>query len=215
MEVSTHRACPGSRGASGCLAGGGAARPTPGGDTPVWLPPPAQVRPGLLPGDARAPRHRLQLGGRRAALWQRGLGQEVRERRDAWVAAGVYSAMAAEATRAHDRAIGLDLSEVAVDQSQHKAPGGGESRPSGSIVAMTRQWSDTRSNQLGSLTPPLPRKAWPALPKTVWRHASRWECAGRSRRRVAALGSSSSGPGDARPGGQCPLSTRHPWTARS
>ena len=51
------------------------------------------------------------------ALWQQGLGQEVRERRDAWVAAGLYAAIAGEAIRAYDRVIGLDLSEVAVDQT--------------------------------------------------------------------------------------------------
>ena len=50
----------------------------------------------------------------------------VRERRDAWVAAGVYAAIAGGATRAFDLVIGLDLSEVAIEESQHKTPGGGE-----------------------------------------------------------------------------------------
>ena len=50
----------------------------------------------------------------------------VRERRDASVAAGVYSAIAGGATRAYDLVIGLDLSEVAIEESQHKTPGGGE-----------------------------------------------------------------------------------------
>jgi len=38
----------------------------------------------------------------------------------------VFDQLAAEALAAYDRIIGLDLSDVAVDGSQHKAPGGGE-----------------------------------------------------------------------------------------
>jgi transposase len=49
-----------------------------------------------------------------------------RGRRDEWVAAGVFDAIAAEAIGAFDKVIGLDLSEVAVDGSLHKAPAGGE-----------------------------------------------------------------------------------------
>lgn len=50
----------------------------------------------------------------------------LRARRDEWVAAGVFDALAAEAFAAYDRIIGLDLTEVAIDGSQHKAPCGGE-----------------------------------------------------------------------------------------
>jgi transposase len=50
----------------------------------------------------------------------------VRERRDEWQAAGVFDAIAEEAMRAYDRVIGLDLSDVALDGSLHKSPGGGE-----------------------------------------------------------------------------------------
>jgi len=49
-----------------------------------------------------------------------------RARRDEWLAAGVFDDLAAEAIRAYDKVIGLDLSEVAVDGSQHKSPAGGE-----------------------------------------------------------------------------------------
>ena len=49
-----------------------------------------------------------------------------RERRDEWVAAGVFDAIAAEAIAGYDKVIGLDLSEVAIDGSTHKAPVGGE-----------------------------------------------------------------------------------------
>ena len=49
-----------------------------------------------------------------------------RKRRDEWLAAGVFDAIAEEATRAYDRVIGLDLTDVAVDGSLHKSPCGGE-----------------------------------------------------------------------------------------
>jgi transposase len=50
----------------------------------------------------------------------------LRRRRDEWLAAGVFDALANEAIAAYDRIIGLDLCDVAVDGSQHKAPFGGE-----------------------------------------------------------------------------------------
>lgn len=50
----------------------------------------------------------------------------LRTRRDEWVAAGVFDRLADEAIAALDRIIGLDLSDVAVDASIHKAPCGGE-----------------------------------------------------------------------------------------
>ena len=59
------------------------------------------------------------------------LGRQVsdttlRARRNEWIAAGVFSRLEAEARAAFDRVIGLDLSEVALDGSLHKAPYGGE-----------------------------------------------------------------------------------------
>ena len=50
----------------------------------------------------------------------------LRARRDEWVDAGVFDALADEALRAYDRIVGLDLSEAAVDGSIHKAPCGGD-----------------------------------------------------------------------------------------
>lgn len=50
----------------------------------------------------------------------------LRARRDEWIAAGVFKRLADQAVAAFDRIIGLNLSEVAVDASQHKAPCGGE-----------------------------------------------------------------------------------------
>lgn len=57
-----------------------------------------------------------------------GLGSEttLRRRRDEWVDAAVFENLAEEALAGYDRIIGLDLSEVAVDGSQAKAPMGGE-----------------------------------------------------------------------------------------
>ena len=49
-----------------------------------------------------------------------------RERRDEWIAAGVFDAIATESIAAYDRIIGLDLSDVSVDGSLHKSPCGGE-----------------------------------------------------------------------------------------
>ena len=50
----------------------------------------------------------------------------LRARRDEWMKAGVFENLEAEALAAYDRVIGLDLSEVSVDGSRHKAPSGGE-----------------------------------------------------------------------------------------
>src|SRR3954454_13980600 len=57
-----------------------------------------------------------------------GKGSEttLRRRRDEWLAAGVFDALVAEAIAAYDRVIGLDLSDVAIDGAQHKAPFGEE-----------------------------------------------------------------------------------------
>lgn len=49
-----------------------------------------------------------------------------RARRDEWIEAGVFEAIATEALHAYDKVIGLDLSDVAVDGSLHKSPAGGE-----------------------------------------------------------------------------------------
>ena len=49
-----------------------------------------------------------------------------RDRRDEWIAAGVFIAIATEAITGYDKIIGLDLSDVAVDGSLHKSPTGGE-----------------------------------------------------------------------------------------
>ena len=50
----------------------------------------------------------------------------MRGRRDEWIAAGVFAELFEHALAAYDRIIGLDLTEVAVDGSLHKAPCGGQ-----------------------------------------------------------------------------------------
>ena len=50
----------------------------------------------------------------------------LRARRDEWIDAGVFEALKNEALAAFDRIIGLDLDDVALDGSLHKAPCGGE-----------------------------------------------------------------------------------------
>ena len=46
----------------------------------------------------------------------------LRARRDEWIAAGVFDELCKEALAAFDRIVGLDLEEVALDGSLHKAP---------------------------------------------------------------------------------------------
>jgi transposase len=61
-----------------------------------------------------------RLAGSRVSDWA------VRDRRDTWIDAGVFEAIESEALAALDRVIGLELGEVGVDGSLHKAPCGGE-----------------------------------------------------------------------------------------
>ncbi len=72
-----------------------------------------------------------------------GKGSEttLRRRRDEWVQAGAFQHLVEEAIKAFDKVIGLDLSEVSVDGSLHKAPMGGEgtgpsTRPTGVSTAI-------------------------------------------------------------------------------
>lgn len=50
----------------------------------------------------------------------------LRARRDEWVDAGVFDRLVEEALQAWDRVVGLEVADVIVDASQHKAPTGGE-----------------------------------------------------------------------------------------
>lgn len=64
----------------------------------------------------------------------------LRARRDEWLAAGVFDALVAEALAAYDRIISFDLSDCAVDGSQHKAPCGGEGTGSNSTDRGKTGW---------------------------------------------------------------------------
>jgi transposase len=61
-----------------------------------------------------------------AILERRVSDTTLRSRRDEWIEAGVFDELRDHALEAYDRIIGLDLSEVAIDGSLHKAPCGGE-----------------------------------------------------------------------------------------
>ena len=50
----------------------------------------------------------------------------LRARRDEWIDAGVFDELCAQAQHGYDRILELDLGDVAIDGSLHKAPCGGE-----------------------------------------------------------------------------------------
>jgi transposase len=60
------------------------------------------------------------------AIQRRVSDTTIRERRDEWIALGVFDRLINQAILAFDRIIGLDLSHVAIDGSLQKAPCGGE-----------------------------------------------------------------------------------------
>jgi len=63
-----------------------------------------------------------------------------RERRDDWIAAGVFEAIATEAISGYDKIIGLDFSDVSVDGSVHKSPAGGEGTGKSPVDRAKRGW---------------------------------------------------------------------------
>jgi len=64
----------------------------------------------------------------------------LRDRRDEWIAAGVFEGLADEAVAGYDRVVGLDFSECTVDGSQHKAPVGGEGTGPSPVDRGKRGW---------------------------------------------------------------------------
>jgi transposase len=55
-----------------------------------------------------------------------GVGETtLRRRRNEWLRAGVFTNLVNHVLEAYDRVIGLELNEIAIDASQHKAPMGG------------------------------------------------------------------------------------------
>lgn len=71
-----------------------------------------------------------------------GKGSEttLRRRRDEWLAAGVFDGLVDESMQGYDRIIGFDLSDVAIDGSQHKAPFGGEGTGPNPVDRGKRGW---------------------------------------------------------------------------
>jgi hypothetical protein len=71
-----------------------------------------------------------------------GKGSEttLRRRRTEWLEAGVFDGLVDESLEGYDRIIGLDLSDVAVDGSQHKAPFGGEGTGPNPVDRGKRGW---------------------------------------------------------------------------
>jgi hypothetical protein len=100
------------------------------------------------------------------------LATTLRRRRDEWIVAGVVDALREMALDAYDRAIGLELSEVAVDCCITKAPCGGErsgrnpvDRGKGGVKRSVAV--DGRGIPLGTVTAPANRHDSPLLGPTL------------------------------------------------
>jgi transposase len=64
----------------------------------------------------------------------------LRRRRDEWVAAGVFDALVDEAISGYDKIVGLELGDLVIDGSQHKAPFGGEATGPSPVDRGKRGW---------------------------------------------------------------------------
>ena len=84
----------------------------------------------------------------------------LRARRDEWERAGIFATVVEEALAAYDKIIGLDLSDVAVDGSQHKAPRGareqGRTPLIGGNAGGSGRFSRTRQASLSDGRPTVP-----------------------------------------------------------
>jgi transposase len=96
----------------------------------------------------------------------------LRRRRDEWIEAGVMDSLQEAAREAYDRAIGLELSDVAVDCCLTKAPCGGE-KAGKSPVDRSKQglkrstMVDGEGIPLGTLAAPASRHDSPLLSPTL------------------------------------------------
>jgi transposase len=96
----------------------------------------------------------------------------LRARRDEWIDAGVFDRLRAEALAAFDRIVGLDLNEVAIDGSLHKAPYGGEGTGPNPTDRGKRGWkwsvaSDMNGIPIGWVTDGANRHDVPLLVPTL------------------------------------------------
>jgi transposase len=92
-----------------------------------------------------------------AARLGEGSETTLRRRRDEWVAAGAFDHLVNEAIAAFDKVIGLDLSEVSIDGSLHKAPAGGEGTGPSPVDRSKTGWkwsvaTDTNGVPIGWVT---------------------------------------------------------------
>ncbi len=96
----------------------------------------------------------------------------LRRRRDEWIEAGAMDELEGMAREAYDRAIGLDLSEVAVDCCITKAPCGGEKAGKSPVDRGKRglkrsMMVDARGIPLGVVSAPANRHDSPLLAPTL------------------------------------------------
>ena len=96
----------------------------------------------------------------------------LRRRRDEWIEEGVMDELEGMAFEAYDRAIGLELSEVAVDCCITKSPCGGEKAGRSPVDRGKRGIKrsvavDARGIPLGVVSAPANRHDWPLLGETL------------------------------------------------
>lgn len=103
-----------------------AAPPTPTLRTPARLSPAPNLRSSLLPRTDDPAHHRRLLGDIEAILDRQVSDTTLRTRRNEWINAGIFDQLCDQALAAFDRIIGLELDDVSIDGSLHKAPCGGE-----------------------------------------------------------------------------------------
>lgn len=97
----------------------------------------------------------------------------LRDRRDEWIESGVMEKLRGMALAAYDRAIGLELSEVAVDGCITKAPCGGERAGRNPVdrgkMGLKRSMAvDAEGIPLGAVSAPANRHDSPLLVPTLW-----------------------------------------------
>lgn len=96
----------------------------------------------------------------------------LRARRDEWIDAEVFDRLATEALAGYDRVIGIDLREVSIDGSLHKAPCGGEGTGKSPVDRGKLGWkwsiaTDTYGIPLGWVTDGANRNDSLMIPATL------------------------------------------------
>lgn len=96
----------------------------------------------------------------------------LRTRRDEWIAAGVFDALAETMVGAYEAAVGLDLDDAMVDGSIHKAPCGGEGTGKSPVDRGKLGWkwslaTDADGIPIGWVAAPANRNDSVLLPATL------------------------------------------------